>query len=97
MVPAGDHMEIRETSRSRSPILLQEERVGLQVNWLLTGVGRAYLAYCPAKERQQIIESLRAKQLTRCPRFDPTAGCGPVRFMYQNASIVSTLGSTAKL
>jgi IclR family transcriptional regulator, mhp operon transcriptional activator len=59
MVPAGDHMEIRETSRSRSPILLQQERVGLQVNWLLTGVGRAYLAYCPAKERQRIIEMLR--------------------------------------
>jgi IclR family mhp operon transcriptional activator len=59
MVPAGDHMEIRETSRSRSPILLQEERVGLPVNWLLTGVGRAYLAYCPAKERQRITEILR--------------------------------------
>jgi outer membrane protein OmpA-like peptidoglycan-associated protein len=29
--------------------------------------------------REQIIESLRAKQLTRCPRFDPTAGCGPVQ------------------
>jgi len=59
MVPAGDHMEIRETSRARSPILLQDERVGLQVNWLLTGVGRAYLAYCPAKERQRIFEMLR--------------------------------------
>ena len=59
MIPAGDHMEIRETSRARSPILLQEERVGLQVNWLLTGVGRAYLAYCPARERQRIIDLLR--------------------------------------
>jgi IclR family mhp operon transcriptional activator len=59
MVPAGDHMEIRETSRARSPILLQNERVGLPVNWLLTAVGRAYLAYCPAKERQRIIEMLR--------------------------------------
>ena len=59
MVPAGDHMEIRETSRVRSPILLQAERVGLQVNWLLTAVGRAYLAYCPAKERQRIIDMLR--------------------------------------
>ena len=33
MVPAGDHMEIRETTRARSPILLQQERVGLPVNW----------------------------------------------------------------
>jgi DNA-binding IclR family transcriptional regulator len=55
MVPAGDHMEIRETSRKRSPFLLQPERIGLPVNWLWTAVGRAYLAYCPAKERQRII------------------------------------------
>lgn len=26
--------------------------------------------------REQVIESLRAKQLTRCPRFDLKAGCG---------------------
>lgn len=55
MVPAGDHMEIRETSRKRSPFLLQPERIGLPVNWLLSAVGRAYLAYCPAKERQRIM------------------------------------------
>jgi IclR family transcriptional regulator, mhp operon transcriptional activator len=55
MVPAGDHMEIRETSRKRSPFLLQAERIGLPVNWLWSAVGRVYLAYCPAKERQRII------------------------------------------
>jgi IclR family mhp operon transcriptional activator len=60
MVPAGDHMEIRETSRTRSPILLQQERIGLQVDWLLTAVGRAYLAFCPAKERQRVINMLRS-------------------------------------
>jgi IclR family mhp operon transcriptional activator len=58
MVPAGDHMEIRETSRTRSPFLLQPERIGLPVNWLWTAVGRAYLAYCPAKERQRIVALL---------------------------------------
>jgi IclR family mhp operon transcriptional activator len=60
MVPAGDHMEIRETSRTRSPILLQQERIGLQVDWLLTAVGRAYLAFCPAKERQRVLTMLRS-------------------------------------
>jgi IclR family mhp operon transcriptional activator len=55
MVPAGDHMEIRETSRKRSPFLLQPERIGLPVNWLWSAVGRAHLAYCPAKERQRIV------------------------------------------
>ena len=53
-------MEIRETSRTRSPILLQQERIGLQVDWLLTAVGRAYLAFCPAKERQRVITMLRS-------------------------------------
>ncbi len=60
MVPAGDHMEIRETSRTRSPFLLQPERIGLPVNWLRTAVGRAYLAFCPAKERQRIVGLLAA-------------------------------------
>jgi IclR family transcriptional regulator, mhp operon transcriptional activator len=60
MVPAGDHMEIRETSRSRSPFLLQPERIGWRVNWLLTAVGRVYLAFCPTKERQSVINLLRS-------------------------------------
>lgn len=59
MVPAGDHMEICETTRARSPFLLQQERIGLPVNWLWSAVGTAYLAYCPAKERQRVIDLLR--------------------------------------
>ncbi len=58
MVPAGDHMEIRETTRTRSPFLLQQERIGWRVNWLLTGVGRAYLAFSPTKERHRIVKLL---------------------------------------
>jgi IclR family mhp operon transcriptional activator len=60
MVAAGDHMEIRETTRTRSPFLLEQERIGLPVNWLLSAVGRAYLAFCAGKERQRIIDLLRA-------------------------------------
>jgi len=60
MVAAGDHMEIAETNRTRSPFLLQQERVGLPVNWLMSAVGRAYLAFCPSRERQRIVELLRA-------------------------------------
>jgi IclR family transcriptional regulator, mhp operon transcriptional activator len=59
MVPAGDHLEIRETTRTRSPILLEQERIGLPVNWLNSAVGRAYLAFCSSKERQKIIDLLR--------------------------------------
>jgi IclR family transcriptional regulator, mhp operon transcriptional activator len=59
MVPAGDHMEIRETTRTRSPFLLEQERIGLPVNWLMSAVGRAYLAFCSRSERERIVELLR--------------------------------------
>ena len=49
MVPAGDHMEICETTRARSPFLLQQERIGLPVNWLWSAVGRAYLGVLPGQ------------------------------------------------
>jgi len=63
LVPAGDHMERRETSRSRSPFPLHATYevtvVGQPVGWLLTAVGRAYLAFCPDKERERILQRLR--------------------------------------
>ena len=34
-------------------------RVGQPVGWLLSGVGLAYLAYCPEKERESILRRLR--------------------------------------
>jgi IclR family transcriptional regulator, mhp operon transcriptional activator len=61
-VPAGDHMERRETSRAQSPYISHPNymiRIGQPVNWLMTGVGRAYLAFCPDRERDEILERLR--------------------------------------
>ncbi len=60
MVPAGDHLEIRETSRTQSPFMIyySKDRVGMPVNWPLSAVGRAYLAYCPEGERKKIIALL---------------------------------------
>jgi IclR family mhp operon transcriptional activator len=59
LVPAGDHMEVRETTRTHSPLVFHLNHIGRSVGWLLTGVGRAYLAYCPARERQRIIQKLQ--------------------------------------
>jgi IclR family transcriptional regulator, mhp operon transcriptional activator len=62
MVPAGDHMERRETSQAHSPFFIHpsgRNRVGQRIGWLLTGVGRAYLAFCPAKEREAVLQKLR--------------------------------------
>jgi IclR family mhp operon transcriptional activator len=64
VVPAGDHMERRETSRALSPFITHSpfhttREIGTRVNWLLTGVGRAFLAFCAAGERERILERLR--------------------------------------
>ena len=62
MVPAGDHMERRETSQAYSPFFIHpthRNRVGQRIGWLLTGVGRAYLAFCQDGEREQILQRLR--------------------------------------
>ena len=62
-VPAGSCMERRETSRPHTPFFIHPgwKQIGVIVraNWLLTGVGRAYLAYCPDQERDAIIGRLR--------------------------------------
>jgi IclR family mhp operon transcriptional activator len=63
LVPAGTHMERRETSRSHSPFPIhpahEMNQVGQPVGWLLSAVGRAYLAYCSEKERARILRKLR--------------------------------------
>ena len=59
-VPAGDHLERRETTRSYSPFVFHAQPgVGVRVGWLMTGVGRVYLAWCSAKQREEILERLR--------------------------------------
>jgi IclR family transcriptional regulator, mhp operon transcriptional activator len=58
LVPAGDCMEIAETSQTRSPFLIAISGIGYRVNWLLSGVGRAYLAFCPDKEREAILQRI---------------------------------------
>jgi IclR family transcriptional regulator, mhp operon transcriptional activator len=63
MVPAGDHMEIRESSRGHSPFLINRDQIGHPVPWLASAVGRAYLAYCPDKERNQVVAMLRKSDL----------------------------------
>ncbi len=64
LVPAGDHLDIRETSRTQSPFTtLYNNRVGTPVNWLLSAVGRAYLAFCPECERKKVLGLLRKSDL----------------------------------
>jgi IclR family mhp operon transcriptional activator len=63
LVPAGGHMQRRETSRAHSRFALlplaHMTSVGQPVGWLLTAVGRVYLAHCSDKEREAIVRRLR--------------------------------------
>jgi IclR family mhp operon transcriptional activator len=59
LVPAGEHMDIAETSQTHSPFLIPVSRIGQPVNWLLSAVGRVYLAHCPHREREGILQRLR--------------------------------------
>lgn len=62
LVPAGDHMMRRESSRSQSPFVVhplsEQNTLGQPIGWLLSAVGRAYLAFCPDKERDRIVGRL---------------------------------------
>jgi IclR family mhp operon transcriptional activator len=62
-VPAGDCLERRESSRPHSPFVLRSiaptGSVGMRIGWLMTGIGRAYLAWCPEKERAETLRRLR--------------------------------------
>src|SRR5216684_1797621 len=58
LVPAGDHMEIAETSQTHSPFMIKVSGIGQPVNWLLSAVGRVYLASCSRKEREEILQKL---------------------------------------
>jgi len=62
MVPAGNHMVIAESSQTQTPFLIKAGGVDYPVNWLLSAVGRAYLAYCPDKERGEILHRLRKSE-----------------------------------
>jgi IclR family mhp operon transcriptional activator len=81
LVPAGNHMERRESNRPRSAFRIpppnsEISTIGQPVGWLITAPGRAYLAHCPARERHRILRKLRDSdkpedRLARDPRrFD---------------------------
>jgi IclR family mhp operon transcriptional activator len=59
VVPAGDHMDLREVSRAHNLVMINPDRIGDPIAWLLSAVGRAYLAFCPDKERRDILALLR--------------------------------------
>ncbi len=56
----GDAMMIRETTHRFSPLSFHRAMVGRRIPLLYTASGRAYLAYCPEAEREQLLKLLVA-------------------------------------
>lgn len=54
----GTALQIVETTRTLSPLLVNRQQIGDRVDMLTTAVGRAYLAWCPQSERTEILETL---------------------------------------
>jgi len=54
----GDAMVIRETTHRFSSLSFHRAMVGRRVPMLYTACGRAYLAYCPESEREQLLRLL---------------------------------------
>ncbi|MFK4382251.1 DNA-binding transcriptional regulator [Bradyrhizobium sp. USDA 223] len=52
-------MVVQETTHSRSPLSIDRGMIGKRLPMLRTSAGRAYLAACPARERDLIINHLR--------------------------------------
>ena len=58
-VRRGDTMWIIEHSRRNARFVINRNAVGRRPRFLQSALGRAYLAYCPPDERQDILQLLR--------------------------------------
>ena len=64
-VRSGSCMVLIETSRPETTLMFNKLSVGYEVDILLSATGRAYLAFCPAAERREILGELRKR-----PQYD---------------------------
>jgi IclR family mhp operon transcriptional activator len=61
--PLGATMMIRETTDRESPLALEQHGAGVRVPMLASAAGRAYLAFCPAPQRDALLEQLARSPL----------------------------------
>ncbi len=53
-----DAMIVRDTTHGTSPLSINREKAGFRPPMLLSSLGRAYLAWCPAAERDLILRTI---------------------------------------
>ncbi|CAJ5636109.1 DNA-binding transcriptional activator MhpR [Burkholderia pseudomallei] len=61
-VSSGTLMTLCESNRVRSYFMVNRDKLDYEINILRSAVGRAYLAFCPDDEREEILEALRRSQ-----------------------------------
>ena len=61
----GLQLRIVETNRALTPLFVNRTEIGDHVDFLSTAVGRAYLAFCPHAEREEIIAHIRKTRSAR--------------------------------
>ncbi len=55
----GASMVILKSSRRHAPFVINRNAVGRRPSLLKSAMGRAYLTFCPAQERERLLERLR--------------------------------------
>jgi IclR family mhp operon transcriptional activator len=55
---SGTQIMVRETTDHHSPLAVERYSAGFRVPLLTTSSGRVYLAFCPAEQRESILEIL---------------------------------------
>jgi len=55
---AGTSMMMRETTDHRSPLAVERYAAGFRIPLLTSASGRAYLAFCPAQQRDTLVDIL---------------------------------------
>ncbi|HEX7777433.1 MAG TPA: DNA-binding transcriptional regulator, partial [Parvibaculum sp.] len=61
----GDSMIVRAGTRLENPFSTDPNYLGRRVPMLLAALGRAYLAFCPAAEREGLLSAMRASKARR--------------------------------
>lgn len=60
----GSTMLVLESNRRLSPIRVNRQALGARPHMLWSAMGRAYLAFCPEAEREELLAALRSSNAT---------------------------------
>lgn len=74
----GTDMQVREATDHASPLVAVRRSAGLRVPLLGSAAGRAYLAFCPEPERDNLLQQLTPSNKKGASRPNPSnrSGCG---------------------